>query len=528
MSGFSILGDMARLARAGFMMAREGVLAFVPTDALPVTARVLVKMARLIERRGLALDNRSSRLAAGFTACGPNWIKLGQFLATRPDVVGIHVARDLEALLDRVPPFAQERAIIEVEAALGKPLDQVFSSFSDPIAAASIAQVHKATLKNNGRCVAVKVMRPGIKERFQRDLQAYYTGARIIEAVLPGTRRLKPVGVVDTLAHSAALEMDLRLEAAAMSELAENTAQDTGFRLPEVEWDYTTRSVMVTQWIDAIPLSDLAAVQASGHDLRKLGADVIQHFLRHALRDGFFHADMHQGNLFVDATGTLVAVDCGIMGRLKLKERVFLAQILWGFIRRDYQLVSQVHFDAGYIPAHQSVEVFAQALRAVGEPMHQKTADQISMARLLTQLFEYTEVFEMQTRLELVFLQKTMVVVEGVGRTLDPQLDMWKVAEPVISEWMTRNLGPVGQLKQASTTLRHVAGLLIDAPDLLQKAGQALGSLADTGSKGLFLAPESLKELARDTHARSRTWALWVLALSMLALAAQAWLRSAV
>lgn len=521
----SLVGDLARLARAGFMMAREGVLAFVPVSGLPLPARLAVRMARLIERRGIGADARSTRLAAGFTACGPNWIKLGQFLATRPDVVGIHVARDLEALLDRVPPFGMARARQEIEAALGKPVDEIFSSLSEPVAAASIAQVHKGVLRASGRTVAVKVLRPGIKDRFQRDLAAYYTGARIIEALLPATRRLKPVGVVDTLAQSAALEMDLRLEAAAMSEMAENTKNDEAFRLPQVEWDYTARTVMTTEWIDAIPLSDLAAVQASNHDLKKLGASVIQHFLRHALRDGFFHADMHQGNLFVDAAGNLVAVDCGIMGRLKPKERRFLAQILWGFIQRDYMLVSQVHFDAGYIPAHQSVEVFAQALRAVGEPMHQKTADEISMARLLTQLFEYTEVFEMQTRLELVFLQKTMVVVEGVGRNLDPKLDMWKVAEPVISEWVSINLGPKGQAKAAATALGHAARLLAEAPDVLQKAGQALGSLADAGTKGLQLSDESMRTIARGLRSPARTAALWAIALALGVIAVRLGLR---
>ena len=344
-------------------------------------------------------------------------MKLGQFLATRPDVVGAKLARELESLQDRMAPFSQAEAEAAIAAAFDKPLHAVFSSFGPPVAAASIAQVHRAEVmtQNGPRAVAVKVLRPGIERRFRVDLDAFYFAARKGEAMSAEGRRLRLIEVVDTLARSVRLEMDLRLEAAALSELAENTKDDPDFRVPAVDWDRTAREVLTLEWIDATPLNDRARLLAKGFDLPLLGRSVIQTFLRHALRDGFFHADMHPGNLFVDDAGELVAVDFGIMGRLGPKERRFLAEILYGFITRDYYRTAEVHFEAGYVPRHHSVEDFAQAIRAIGEPIHNRTAEDISMAKLLTLLFEVTGLFDMRTRPELLLLQKTMVVVEGVG-----------------------------------------------------------------------------------------------------------------
>src|SRR3712207_2432170 len=336
-------------------------------------------MARLMERP--QAGDGAARLSKALTRLGPSYVKFGQFLATRPDIVGVAAARDLEQLQDRMPPFPRADAVRMVEIALGRPLGLMFAEFSEPVAAASIAQVHRARLAADGREVAVKVMRPGVRERFARDLQAMRFAARLVERVAPDARRLRPREVVGTLARSVAIEMDLRLEAAALSELAENTREDPGFRVPKPEWDLTARDVLTTEWIDGIRLSDLSAVEAAGHDRVALGRTVIQTFLRHAIRDGFFHADMHPGNLFVDAESRLVAVDFGIMGRLGLKERRFLAEILLGFIRRDYLRVAQVHFEAGYVPPHHAVEDFAQAIRAIGEPIHDRRADEISMAK---------------------------------------------------------------------------------------------------------------------------------------------------
>ena len=311
------------------------------------------------------------------------------------------------------------------------------------------------------------MLRPGVEQRFHADLRAFTFAARHAENLSAEARRLRLVEVVDTLRRSVMMEMDFRLEAAALSEMAENTKDDPDFRVPAVDWDRTSKEVLTLEWIDATPLSDRARLQAKGFDLRQLARALIQTFLRHALRDGFFHADMHPGNLFVDDAGRLIAVDFGIMGRLGVKERLFLAEILHGFITRDYHRVAEVHFEAGYVPPHHSVENFAQAIRAIGEPIHSRTAEEISMARLLTLLFEVTGIFDMRTRPELLLLQKTMVVVEGVARSLDPKLDMWSTAEPVVGEWMARHLGPAGKLENAAQGALELGRFVGNVPGLL-------------------------------------------------------------
>jgi ubiquinone biosynthesis protein len=447
-------------------------------------------------------------------------VKFGQFLATRPDLVGVRVARDLESLQDRMAPFPQAEAVAAVEAALGRPVAELFLDFSEPVAAASIAQVHRARLRTpeGEAVVAVKVMRPGVRERFQRDLQAMRAAARLVERLSPDARRLKPQEVVETLARSVTMEMDLRLEAAAVSELAENTKDDPGFRVPKPHWDLTARDVLTTEWIDGIRLNDLRGIEVGGHDRVALGQTVIQTFLRHAIRDGFFHADMHPGNLFVDAESRLAAVDFGIMGRLGLKERRFLAEILLGFIRRDYLRVAQVHFEAGYVPPHHAVEDFAQAIRAIGEPIHDRRADEISMAKLLTLLFEVTGLFDMTTRTELVMLQKTMVVVEGVARNLDPKLDMWTTAEPVVREWIERNLGPIGRIENAGRGVWTLAGVVADLPELALRAERILGQLEEVTARGVPLHPASIAAIGR-AEALGNRWgvaALWILAVLLV------------
>lgn len=395
--------NLFRGARVGFVLAREGALAFADPSELPPHLRLALRIGRSLERPGL--DDGAARLSAAMTRLGPSYVKFGQFLATRPDIVGLAVARDLEALQDRVPALPRSVAVAQVEAALGGPLDRFFTEFGDAVAAASIAQVHRARTPD-GRIVAVKVLRPGVRETFARDLAAMRVAARVAERRSLEAQRLRFVEVVETLARSVAVEMDLRLEAAALSELGENTAGDRDFRVPRPDWECTARDVLTTEWIDAIPLHDLAAIDAAGHNRTRLAALVLQSFLKHAIRDGYFHADMHQGNLFVDARGRIVAVDCGIMGRLGMKERRFLAEILLGFINRDYRRVAEVHFEAGYVPSHHNVADFASALRAVGEPIHDRRADQISMAKLLSLLFEITGLFDMKTRTELVMLQR--------------------------------------------------------------------------------------------------------------------------
>lgn len=389
----SALGHVARLARAAFVFAREGVFGVVDPSLVPAPGQLALRMARLIERRGA---KSGSRLTRALTRLGPAYLKLGQFLATRPDVIGVAMARDLESLQDRLPPFSQAEAEAVVAAALEKPVADAFANFGPSVAAASIAQVHRGEVEKNGvrRQVAIKVLRPNVATRFRRDLSDFFFVANNAEAHSAEARRLRLVEVINTMSRSVAMEMDLRLEAAALSEMAENTRNDPDFRVPEVDWDRTTHNVLTMEWIDGIALNDHARLAQSKADLPELGRKVIQSFLRHALRDGFFHADMHPGNLFLDGSGRLVAVDFGIMGRLGLKERRFLAEILLGFITRDYRRVAEVHFEAGYVPGHHSVENFAQAIRAIGEPIHNRTAEEISMAKLLTLLLEVTGLFE--------------------------------------------------------------------------------------------------------------------------------------
>ena len=512
----SATSNLLRLTRAGFVFAREGVLALVDPALLPLPARVALKLARLIERpTGASVNNR---LANALTKLGPAYVKLGQFLATRPDVVGLALARDLELLQDKMAPFPEAEAEAIIAAALGKPLSEAYVTFGPAVAAASIAQVHRAEveLPQGLKPVAVKVLRPDVERRFRVDLEAFVFAARHAERLSAEARRLRLIETVATLRRSVAIEMDLRLEAAALSEMAENTKTDPDFRVPAVDWDRTAKGVLTLEWIDGTPLHDRAMLEAKGFDLKHLSRAIIQTFLRHALRDGFFHADMHPGNLFVDDDGKLVFVDFGIMGRLGPKERRFLAEILYGFITRDYRHAAEVHFEAGYVPPRHSIESFAQAIRAIGEPIHNRAADEISMAKLLMLLFEVTGLFDMRTRPELLLLQKTMVVVEGVARALDPKLDIWTVAEPVVREWIERHLGPAGRIEDAA---QGAAGFLAGVPALMSRAAVLVGQLDTITRDGLVLAPETVAAIGAAEARRGR-WtavALWAI-VALLAL----------
>jgi ubiquinone biosynthesis protein len=509
----SAFTHIARLARAGLVFAREGVFGAVDPSLVPPPGQLALKIARLLERRGA---KSGARLSRALERMGPAYLKLGQFLATRPDVVGVMMARDLESLQDRLPPFAQSEAEAQIAGSLERPINQAFVSLGPAVAAASIAQVHRGEVLRDGvrHAVAVKVLRPDVASRFRRDLSDFFYVAHKAEAFSAEARRLRLVEVIQTMQRSVAMEMDLRLEAAALSEMAENTAGDPDFRVPTVDWDRTTHNVLTMEWIDGIALSDHARLEQTQVDLRDLGRKVIQSFLRHALRDGFFHADMHPGNLFLDKEGRLVAVDFGIMGRLGLKERRFLAEILLGFITRNYRRVAEVHFEAGYVPSHHSVENFAQAIRAIGEPIHNRTAEEISMARLLTLLLEVTGLFDMRTRPELILLQKTMVVVEGVARGFDPRLDIWKTADPVVREWIERNLGPIGRIQGAMSGAGELGHLLSKLPEIANRTVTVLEQMEDMTREGHFLSPDTIEALGRKEAKKARvsTIALCVIA----------------
>ena len=505
---FAAFGHLLHLVYVGFVLMREGVFGLIPTTHIPAPVRPLFWMMGLFARRNAG--NRGTRIVAALTRLGPSYVKLGQFLATRPDLVGMGMAQDLGLLQDRMPAFAQDEAEKRISDALGKPLSTLYTKFGPAVAAASIAQVHRAEILEDGitRIVAVKVVRPGIERIFHRDIKAQQFVARLIERFIPSTRRLKPLEVIQTLERTVRLEMDLRFEAAALSEMAENTQNDPDFSVPQVDWERTARDCLTMEWIDGIKLGDNAALEAAGVDRVKLARVAMQSFLRHALRDGFFHADMHQGNLFASREGKLVAVDLGIMGRLGRNERRFLAEILFGFITRNYRRIAEVHFEAGYVPRTHSVESFAQALRAIGEKIHGRSAAEISMAELLGLLFEITGLFDMATRTELVLLQKTLVVVEGVSRTLDPTFNMWHVSEPVIRDWIERNLGPVGKFEEAGRDVGAMLHAIGQVPDMVERGRAALERLEMTGAPAPKASPFHLP----------LTIATWIIAVALVML----------
>ncbi|MGF1454697.1 MAG: 2-polyprenylphenol 6-hydroxylase [Alphaproteobacteria bacterium] len=451
-------------------------------------------------------ERAGRRLARALSRLGPSYIKLGQVLATRADMVGPDVARGLARLHDRMAAFSDADARATVAEALGAPVRALFLEFGPPVAAASIAQVHRAHIPgpDGPRAVAVKILRPGIEHRFSKDLASFYTGARMLERLRPSLRRLRPVEVVRTLDDSVRAELDLRVEASAAAEMAENTVHDEDFRVPAIDWERTARRVMTSEWIDGIPLNDLPRLRQAGLDLEALARSVLQNFLRHALRDGLFHADMHPGNLFADGDGRLVAVDFGIMGRLDRPTRRFMAETLYGFITRDYDRIAAVHFDHGYVPAHQSFHDFSLALRAIGEPIWGRPASEMSMARLLTQLFETTRRFDMALQPSLILLQKTMVVSEGVARSLDPNISIWTAARPVVEAWMEDELGAQARIRDAADTARAFGRLAARAPDLLadmERASQVLHDVAQGG--GVRLHQDTVRAIT-DATARSR------------------------
>ncbi len=511
------LTHIYRLARAGRVIARHKIIPEEHLIEVPAPARLAYKIAGW----GSAPETTGSPLADALTELGPTYIKLGQFLATRADLVGAARAIELSELQDKMAPFDHALALREIDLALGASWRTRFEEISKPVAAASIAQVHRAKT-TEGVDVAVKVLRPDIEKRFSDELKSFDFAARLIEWVSAEGRRLRPVAAVRTLSDSMKIEMDLRMEGAALSELAQNTAEDPGFRIPSVDWSRTGRRVLTLEWVDGIPLSDVGAVRDPGHDLVALGDTVIQSFLRHAIRDGVFHADMHQGNLFVEPDGTLVAVDFGITGRLSEKDRMFLAEILYGFITRNYDWVAQVHFDAGYVPSHQNVATFSQALRSIGEPLMDRNADKISMGTLLGQLFQVTERFDMIMQPQLLLLQKTMVVVEGVARNLNPKFNMWEAAEPVVRQWVEQKLGAEGRLKEAADGALVLGKVMGDLPEVLAEAGRTAHMLGEMASQGgLRLDVETTEALAaaQARHNWPTRAAMWVGAIALAVIA---------
>ncbi len=429
-------------------------------DALyPPALRGLTRALRLLSGREAKQGRPGERLAHALEHLGPVAIKLGQVLSTRADIFGAVFAEDLSRLKDRLPPFPLEEARREIALSLGQPAETIFAELGAAVAAASLAQAHEARL-HDGRRVAVKVLRPGIDRRVAEDSEVLALAARLIERFAPALSRLEPSAAAATVIRATQMELDLRLEAAGADELGEIMARDGYMAAPKVVWLGVGKRVLTLEWAPGRPLSSPEALTLPGLDRKRLAEHLTQAFLAQALDHGVFHADLHEGNLFVSAPAEIVAVDYGIIGRLGAPERRYLAEILWGFLRRDYRRVAQVHFDAGYVPRHHSVEAFAQALRAVGEPVFGRNASEVHMSRVLLQLFEITALYDMHLRPELVLLQKTMMTVEGVARRIDPEHDIWKASDPVVTRWITRELSPVSRVQrlisEATEALRAI------------------------------------------------------------------------
>ena len=460
MSLFSAPSHLWRLLRTGATFERTGAMASI-LDAVEVRGwrRLVIRsVAWPVGIFGRSGDPSLPPVARALQAMGPAYVKFGQILSTRRDIVGDELVAQLRFLQDRLPPFPVEAAHQSVEAEFGPQIWEKLDSLGPPVAAASIAQVHPATWKPTGEKVAVKVLRPGVRTQFRRDIGAFFFIARLIERLIPMSRRLRPTAVVAHFESVVLTELDLRLEAAAASEYRENTRSDPLLRIPGILWEGTSRRVLTMEWLEGTAMEP-DALAAAGNDLHAVAEHVMRTFLRHALRDGFFHADMHQGNLRVAPDGTLILLDFGIMGRLDPITRRHYAEILHGFLTRDYYRVAEVHFEAGYVPPDRNVEQFAQALRAIGEPIFGQDASQISMARVLTYLLETTERFGMATRTELILLQRTMVVVEGVTRTLDPQANIFEAARPVVEDYIRGHLGPAAIARDIAETAKVISRL---------------------------------------------------------------------
>ncbi|MBK8209023.1 MAG: 2-polyprenylphenol 6-hydroxylase [Rhodospirillales bacterium] len=472
-SGLRNAGRLLLLAR---LLARHDALFVLERFAV---GRLLLWVTRPLARRAAANQpalRPGQRLALALQDAGPSFVKFGQALASRSDLLGEELARDLASLQDRLPPFPFAQVRVTIEEEFGQPLEKMFRSFEQqPVAAASIAQVHFA-IDTEGREVAVKVLRPGIEKAFARDLELFFWIGRNAEANLRTLRRLRLLESLETLAKTVVVEMDLRFEAAAACELADNFRGDRSFFVPAVDWTRTGRRVLTTERVAGLRIDERAAVIAAGHDPRAVLTKAAEAFFFQVFRDGFFHGDLHAGNLFVRADGSVAAVDFGIMGRIDRSTRRHLGEMLLAFLTRNWRRAAEVHFEAGWVPSDHSLDAFAQACRSIAEPIMDKPQNEISVARLLGQLFQVTETFAMETQPQLLLLQKTMLVAEGTGRTLAPEANMWLLARPLIESWCAETLGPQARMREAAT---DVAAALSRLPALVRRAEHGFATLAE-------------------------------------------------
>ena len=482
---FNLIKKTILLFKIGRKLAKSEALNIISETYNPP---FLIKFFFLIFGFELSRDpsrhqNKTSgqRLCLSLQEMGTTFIKLGQFLATRPDIIGENLAKDLETLQDKLPEFEKSEATLILKKGLEENVYNNISEFSEPIAAASIAQVHFAKIKINGdiKEVAIKILRPSIEKIFNEEIDALMLLASLTEKIVSKSRRLKLIEVVHLLREITNLEMDLRFEAAAANELYENTKDDIGFNVPKIYWNFTTKNILTLDKIDGISIRESEQLKKNRIDVTKLSKNIIQHFLRQAIRDGFFHADMHQGNIFVNKNGEIIPVDFGIMGRLDDLSKRYLAEILYGFTQRDYKKVAKVHLLANLVPKNTSLSEFAQALRSIGEPIFGQSVKNISGSKLLNQLFEVTEKFDMQTQPQLLLLQKTMVVVEGVARKLDPETDIWETSKPILENWLKETKDPLNKINKTFINTSEVIKRLPELPEIMDKANQALTSIAE-------------------------------------------------
>jgi len=449
----------------------------------PLAIKILFKILSFSFSPKKQIDvnkDEGERLSDSLESMGTTFIKLGQFLATRPAIIGEELSKKLENLQDKLPPFSLLQAKEIIKNDLGNESYDSIINLSEPVAAASIAQVHKAQINDGGtiKDVAIKILRPNIKKIFNEENDALMLFAFFVEKKKKKTKRLKLVEVVFLLKEITNLEMDLRFEAAAANEYGENTKNDEGFLVPKIYWNFTSENVMTLDWVDGVSIRETEELNKKNIDTKKIASDIIQHFLRHAVRDGFFHADMHQGNVFINNNGQIVPIDFGIMGRLDKLSQRFLAEILYGFIVRDYKKVAEVHLVAGLVPKDVPVDDLAQALRSIGEPIFGQSVKDISGGKLLKQLFDVTEKFNMQTQPQLLMLQKTMVVVEGVARRLNPDTNIWETSKPVLEKWLKETKDPINSFNETLKNSAEVIKRLPELPKIMDKANQALTFLA--------------------------------------------------
>ena len=441
--------------------------------------------------------NKNTDLSKTLRKLGPTWIKLGQFLSTRPDIIGKDLSDKLKKLQDKVEPFTITKAKEILQKEFKEDYEDIFIEIMPSEAAASIAQVHKGKVKlNNEKCdVAIKILRPNIEREIKRDLRNFFVTAKIMERFSKEAKRLRLVEVVKTLAESLSMEIDLRLEAAAQSEIRENIINDDYFSVPNVYWDLTRKNILISDWVDAIPAKDMNKITEEGFNKKKIGKNILKTFLTTSIRDGLFHADMHQGNLFIEKEEKIIAVDFGIVGHLDFESKQYLNNILLGFINRDYDKIANVHFEAGYVPETEDKKKFAQALRSIGEPIQGKEASDISIGNLLTQLFEITNQFNMKTQPQLLLLQKTMVVVEGVAREYDPNLNIWTESEPILNE--LSKIDFVNKFNfSTDEVVNRAKDIILNLPkniDGVKKNINQMGKIIDY--QGIKIHPESLNSL---------------------------------